>query len=621
MSKTAEFVKLLSVIILSIVLLGMVGYFIPQIAKLSVAPLTPVPALQTSAFNGTSPEGQRLAATIGSALEKITGPGKINVTVALETQKIQEILTQDTLLPDSAVVKETSTNTTLTDTQDIQKITYDFSTETRTVQNNAEQIKRQSITVLIDGTDMGKKSIYEPRTRTEMATYTGLVKAIAGFDEARGDTLEIINMPFMASSSNTIFGFDRVLFVQSVLLALFFALCILIIIRFILPMIYLLMQPATAIYTPLPLQNTPSEQIVGTIPLSKSQLIRQMFIQTPDNAVLLLNRWIFQQNVQTGELSGLQKAAILLLALGEETIKSVFLKLPESAMCDISRTMASLGTIQSQTVQSVFDAFLKMSTGEADLTPTQNYVNHMLANALPTEKADALLKEINLPVGGKNVWEKLEKVDAKILADTLQSEYPQTIAVILYHLSNEQAGAVLNHFSESLTMDVLMRLTALQSVEETTLKQVEKGLEQHLQSLFGNTPKSGKEKASDILSLMDKKTDILNTLFERSPDMARQISAGILSFEDIAKWPDSAIRTLLEHADRPVVVVALKGSSDVIKNAFARNMSPAVWGSVLKETNKMGAVKVKDIDAALHTLVKLAQELTRQKKLTLTVSS
>lgn len=601
-------------------LLGMLGYFIPQIAALSATPTTPVSALQTPAFSGTTPEAERLAVTIGSTLEKITGPHKVKVTAAMETQKIQETRAVDTLLPDTAVIKETVTNGMESNAPDTLKTVYDFSTETHTWQNSADQIKRQSITVLIDGTT-DNNSLYEPRSANEIATYTALVKSIAGFDAARGDTLEIINVPFVSTSQDTLFGFNRVLFIQSILLAFFFVLCVLIIVRFIMPMIYVLMQPTPATYVPLPLQNTPSNQIMGAIPLSKSQTIRQFFKTAPESALLSLNRWLYQQTPASGDLTGLQKAAILLLALGEETIKSVFLKLPETAVCDISRTMASLGTIQGQTVQAVFDSFLEMQTGAGELNASPAYVNQVLEISLPRDKATQLLKEINLPVSGKNVWEKLEKVDAQTLASTLSGEYPQTIAIILYHLSNEQAGAVLTLFPESLTMDVLMRLTALQPVESETLKQVEKGLEQQLFHLFGNAPKSGREKVSDILSLMDKKTDILNTLFERSPDMARQISVGVLSFEDITQWPDRAIRTLLEQADRPVVVVALKGASDALKNAFSRNMSPAVWGGILKETNKLGALKLKEIDTAQYTLVKLAQELIRQKKITLTLSS
>ena len=140
------------------------------------------------------------------------------------------------------------------------------------------------------------------------------------------------------------------------------------------------------------------------------------------------------------------------------------------------------------------------------------------------------------------------------------------------------------------------------------------GLEDRLQALHtSKSTKSGKEKAAGIISLMDTKTDILNSLFERSPELAGQLSSKVIMFEDIAGWDDNAIRSLLEKADRQTVIYALKGASEKMKEACSRNMSPAVWGGILKETNKLTSVRLKEIDAAQHALVRLAQELTEQK--------
>ena len=238
-----------------------------------------------------------------------------------------------------------------------------------------------------------------------------------------------------------------------------------------------------------------------------------------------------------------------------------------------------------------------------------------MENVLPNDDKTEIMEQIHAPVTGKTIWEKLEHTESAKLASALSGEYPQTIAVVLYHLSNEKASDVLNCFSESMTMDVLMRLTALKNVDAETLAGVEQGLDEKLKALHETPRVGGKEKASGIISLMDRKTDILNTLFERSPELAGQLSAGVIMFEDIADWDDKSIRTLLEKTDRQVVVYALKGTSDKMKEAFSRNMSPAVWGGVLKEINKLSSIKVKDIDAAQHTLVRTAQELIQQKKI------
>ena len=277
--------------------------------------------------------------------------------------------------------------------------------------------------------------------------------------------------------------------------------------------------------------------------------------------------------------------------------------------------MAELGCVRGETVQEVFDAFLSCFHQNGDLCVNADYVATLMENVLPVDEKSSLMEQIHAPVSGKDIWERLEQTDTAKLATALSGEYPQTIAVVLYHLSNEKASDVLGCFSESLTMDVLMRLTALKNIDADILAGVEQGLDEKLKALHTTPRMGGKEKAAGIISLMDRKTDILNTLFERSPELAGQLSAGVIMFEDIADWDDKSIRTLLEKTDRQVVIYALKGASEKLKDAFSRNMSPAVWGGVLKEINKLSAVKVKDIDLAQHTLVRTAQELIQQKKI------
>lgn len=632
MSKTAEFMKLLGVLLLCLVILGTIGYFIPKIATLSSTPKT-----QSESFEKSSKTHQntpltpvesdelRLADEIKATLEKITGPHTVRATVRLQMVKQDDTIKKNTLLPDTAVVKEIVSSqqpdARFLGDATTQKTVYDFSSETHTSQSQYDEIKKQSITVIVDGylaqTPSGG-SVYQPRSKTEMATYSALVQSLVGFDAQRGDTLQLVNLPFITEPANTIFGFDRTLFVQSVLLTLFFILCILVIIKFIIPMIYMLLQPAPITYLPpqnRP-QNMPSDQIVGDLSTSKSNAVRHIFTYSPDLALTLIKNWLYQEPVTTDPLSGTQKVAVLLLAMGEDTTKAIFLKLKSDNVTAISREMAGLGRIKADVVSHVFSDFLAASAGEADISGTPTYVSQLLEATLPQDKAKAILDEVNMPVEGKTIWQKLEHIDTALLAEQLSTEYPQTIAVILYHLSNDKSSGILNYFPESLTMDVLMRLSALQSIDETTLAQVEKGLEEQIQNLFSYTgKKSGKEKAADIISLMDKKIDVLNTLYERSPDMAGQISSDVILFENIASWDNKSIQTLLEKADRQTIVCALKGASDAIKEAFSKNMSPAIWSGILKETNKLSSVKLKEIDDAQHQLIKTAQELIEQKKI------
>lgn len=617
MAKTAEFVKLLSVLVLCALIMGVLGYFIPKIAALST--ISNTPAQPAVSYTSSAGYGEILSHRIKQTLERVSGAGTVDAYVIADMYTDSQTVQRKLVKPRSAVIKEQTKKfeqgpgadqPVLTEQTDI----YDYTTEQRTSDQSGEYIRKQAITVLIDGhttqTDTGG-TLYQPRSQIEMASFRALVESLADYTPERGDTLEIINLPFAPVPDNTIFGFDKVLFVQSVLLGLFFILCVLILIRFILPMIYALLQPA-----PVVCQSpsfTPSSPFEAPLPLGKSDQIKGIFRTREQDGILVLKKWLYAHEHPDNSLTGVQKAAVLLLALGEEQIKQVFLKLKSEEVIEISRTMAELGCIKGQTVQTVFDEFLACLNGKADLCAAPDYIYDLVEQSLPENQKQTVMKDVTAPIGGKNIWEKLEQTDTQKLADSLAKEYPQTIAVVLYHLSNEKAGAVLNYFSESLTMDVLMRLTALQRVDADTLKGVEQGLEHQLQTLFAPAEKTGKEKAAGIISLMDKKTEILNTLFERSPELAGQLSSDMILFEDIATWSDTDIRTLLEQVDRSVVVYALKGASDKMKEAFSRNMAPAVWGGILKETNKMSAVKLKDIDTAQNTLVKTAQDLIEKR--------
>ena len=153
-----------------------------------------------------------------------------------------------------------------------------------------------------------------------------------------------------------------------------------------------------------------------------------------------------------------------------------------------------------------------------------------------------------------------------------------------------------------------------------TLNAIEKTLEKRLHTAYTQHPsKTGSEKLSDILSLMDKKTedDFLSSLYQSAPQTAQHISDHIMSFEHLADWDDTAIQTLLKAAPKETVVLALKGASDNIKDAFSRNMAPRIWADLTKEIAQLGAVRINQIDAAQLDLLKLAQDLKAAHKITI----
>lgn len=622
--------RLIGVILLSLLLLGIVG--IIALCTQQFIFNQPTKTHSSSVFTETRAENTfttvsslrrqyetHLEQNIKTALEKITGPNTVQATVRADFNLLQETNDQSLLIPETSVIKLATISENGTDNKGndlyTQTTQYDFSTQKITRYNSFEQIKKLSITVLIDGTMQStslKTAIYHPRSSTEMQVYTNLIQSITGFDKERGDTLEVINLPFSESAPFWKNWPASIIF-SAIFLGILTLLSLLILFYFIRPMMKQLMTPA-------PLSAiTPTTRFVhreNKTPLDKTY---HLFLTTPEPAIQRLRNWLTQPADTHGN-TGLYRVSVLLLALGEEIIQSVFLRLTDSEMIEISRTMGTLGHIPAQIVNQIAEQFLKESTKTPDLINTQENTRSVLQKTLPTDKADRLLKEIDFPVAGKTIWEKLEHLSAPQLLPLLESESPHILAVILYHLSNKQAGDILSLLPKTKRDSVIEHLSHTGPTDSDTLKMIEETLEKRLRTSYSqHTPQTGSEKLSGILSLMDKETEdrFLETLYQSAPQTAQQISEHIFSFEHLANWDDASIQTLLKAAPKETVALALKGASDNIKDAFSRNMSPRIWADLTKEIAQLGVVRINQIDTAQLDLLKLAQELKATHKITL----
>lgn len=631
MSKTAELMRLIGVVLLSLLLLGIVciiAICAQQFIFNAPTPKTP-PSLIVSDSNTITPfetvsslrrqYETHLEHNIKTALEKITGPDTVQATVRADFNLLQETDDRSLLLPDSSVIKQSILAENGTDTKgnDLYEQTtqYDFSTQKITRNNTFEQIKKLSVTVLIDGTMQSSQlgtAIYHPRSPTEMKTYTDLIQSITGFNKERGDTLEVINLPFTDQTS--IWAKTPISFIFSAgALLVLTLLSILILFYFIRPMMKQLMTPS---FTPTPLTPAPLTQTGNKTPLDKTA---RLFRTAPELSIRILRTWL-PQPADIHGYTGLYRVSVLLLALGEDIIQSVFVRLTDSEMIEISRTMGTLGHIPAQTIQQIAEQFLKESAKTPDLMNTRENTRAVLEKTLPTNKADRLLKEIEFPVSGKTIWEKLAQIPPKRLLPLLEAESIPVLAVILYHLPDQQAGALLSLLPNTQRDRVIEQLSRTGPTDPDTLAALEETLEKRLNHLYTQpSVKSGSEKLSDILTLMDKtaEDDFLKPLYQTAPQTAQNISEHIMSFENLADWDDTSLQTLLKAAKKETVVLALKGASDNIKDAFSRNMSPRIWADLTKEIAQLGAVRINQIDTAQLDLLKLAQELKATHKILL----
>lgn len=623
-SKTAELIRLAGVILLSLLLLGIVfliAVFTQQlIFEKPIA--SPLQTAHASSFETVSSLRRQyemqLEQSIKNALEKITGPQTVQATVHADFNLMQETDDQSILLPKTSVVRSQTVAENGTDSKgsDLYEQTtqYDFSTQKITKNNTFEQIKKLSITVLIDGVmENGSfgNELYHPRSAMEMETYTNLIHSITDFNPERGDTLELINLPFNETTSFWSNIPVPMLFSAGII-GLFILFSIFILLSFIRPMMKQLMTPTPAL--PIVNQHTPKPKENKTV-LGKTH---NLFLKDMQRSIQILRNWLNQPATEQG--TGLYRVSVLLLALGEEIIQTVFVHLTDSEMIEISRTMGTLGHIPAPNVQIIATQFIKQFTKTPDLINTEETTQTVLQKTLPTEKIDHLLKEINAPVAGKTIWDKLAQLDTTRLMPIFEKESAPVLAVILYHLPDQKAGEILSALPTEKRASVIENLTQTGPADATTLHTIEQALEQQIQEIY-STPftQSGSEKLSSILSLMDKtaEDDFLKPLYHTAPRTAQEIAQHIMSFEQLSTWDDESIQTLLKAAPKETIVIALKGASDQIKDAFSRNMSPRIWADLTKEIAQSGAIRINQIDTAQLELLKLAQELKRTHKINL----
>lgn len=626
-SKTAELIRLIGVILLSLLLLGIVCIIAIGAQQVIFNQPTPNDTFQHFNQNPNTPfetvsslrhqYETHLENNIKTALEKITGPNTIQANVRADFNLMQETDDRSVLLPETSVIKMATLSENGTDQSGndlyAQTTQYDFSTQKTTRNTTFEQIKKLSITVLIDGTmqSASDTAIYHPRSENEMQIYTNLIQSITGFNKERGDTLEVINLPFTDTIPFWKNWPTPILFSTIVLCVLTF-LSVLILFYFIRPMMKQLITP-TPTFTPTPPTQPRFKRTENKTPLDK---VYRIFLTAPELSVQILRSWLAQSSYLQEE-NGLYRVSVLLLALGEDVIQSVFLRLTDSEMIEISRTMGTLGHIPAQTVCQIAEQFLKESGKMPDLITNQENTRIVLQKTLPTEKADRLLKEIDFPVSGKTIWEKLSHLSPEQALPLLETESSHILAVILYHLPDKQAGSLLSLMPKTKRDEVIQHLSRTGRTDPDTLNTIEETLEKRLRTLYTQAPqKTGSEKLSDILSLMDKEAenDFLATLYQSEPQTAQHISDNIMLFEHLANWDDASIQTLLKAAPKETVVLALKGASDNIKDAFSRNMAPRIWADLTKEIAHLGAVRINQIDAAQLDLLKLAHNLKNTHK-------
>lgn len=318
-------------------------------------------------------------------------------------------------------------------------------------------------------------------------------------------------------------------------------------------------------------------------------------------------------------LTGPERAAIVLLSLGEEHGAQVWRMFDDDEVREISQIMANLGTVSATVVEKLLVDFVSQMSATGTLLGTFESTERLLSRFLPADRVNGVMEEIRGPAG-RTMWDKLGNVNETVLANYLKNEYPQTVAVVLSRIKPEHASRVLGALPEDFALEVVQRMLRMESVQKDILDKVEQTLRTEFMSNLARTQKrDSHEMMAEIFNNFDRQTEgrFITALEERSRDSAERIKALMFTFEDLGKLDPGSIQTLLRAIDKDKMGLALKGSSDTVRDVFFSNMSERA-GKILKEDmESMGPVRLKDVDEAQMAMVNVAKDLAAKGEIML----
>ncbi|HCU68826.1 MAG TPA: flagellar motor switch protein FliG [Desulfomicrobium sp.] len=320
-----------------------------------------------------------------------------------------------------------------------------------------------------------------------------------------------------------------------------------------------------------------------------------------------------------GKLTGPQKTAILILALGDSFASEVFKKFDRSEITAVSRAMAKLDSVGKEQAEEVLREFNQaMTIGKEMLYGGPEQVRKMISSNLDSDTARYILDELDFE-SGPVPFKELGNVSPKILAQILRNEHPQTLALILGHLPPESAGNLLQNMSPGVRAEVLIRLAKLEAVAEEMLVEVDRVLQSQLIAIGGKEGRKvgGVSSVAEILNAIDRATEeeIMADIEEESAQLAEEIKQLMFVFEDIMKIDDRGIREILKEISNEDLTMSLKTAPEELREKFFKNLSERAGNMIREDLEIMGPVKLSEVEAAQQNIVKQVRRLEAEGRI------
>jgi flagellar motor switch protein FliG len=316
------------------------------------------------------------------------------------------------------------------------------------------------------------------------------------------------------------------------------------------------------------------------------------------------------------DIPGIRKAAILLVALGDEVSSSVFPFLRDEEIQDLTREIAVLEKATTEEAQGVLEEFHTLTLArQYVLQGGVEYAKKVLRQSLPPDRCREILDRLTKYLDQGPGFQNLRKADPRLLSKIIQKEHPQTIAFILSHLDIAKAAHAVASLPTELQVEVARRMANLEEISPEVVKKVSLVLDKKLVSMAGSSIEvQGVKTVAEILNRMTRAEakSILDKLEQENPELAAHIRQLMFVFDDIAFLPDKAIQEILKRTDKNVLTVALKGTTDELREKFFKNMSSRAVETLREEMGFMGPIRVSEVTEAQANITEVVRQLEEE---------
>jgi len=329
-------------------------------------------------------------------------------------------------------------------------------------------------------------------------------------------------------------------------------------------------------------------------------------------------------SISSDYLSGPQKAAIFLYSLGEELASSIVKQLDEIEIKKLGSSISKITTISPNVMDTIFSEFYELATTSIPVPIGKNggnqFIAKVLSKAVEKEKAQNIINEIQ-EEERLDFFKDIRRLDPKTIANFLRNEHPQTIAIVLTHLDSVQASSIIEELPEALQSEVIYRIAELEDIPPGIIEEIDQALKAEVSTIknYRGQRRGGVQMVAEILNQMDsaRENTILSEIEGLKQGLAEEIRKLMFVFEDLIQVDDKSLMTILKEINNETLMLAMKTASEELKEKIFRNMSERAAQMMKEDLEVMGPVRLKDVEAAQQTILKIAKKLESEGKIVL----